>query len=148
MKRFAARTVVATVAVAIASSVGIQRADAVPTANTIEFSYSISQFLSIKAQAPAPYNWSDDGCSASIFASIVNHYFLNQCKRHDFGYRNWRSITGYSSTSALRLAIDDRFHSDMNTRCSQYSVFNPERYTCYATDDSAYLAVRALGSLN
>ena len=94
------------------------------------------------------YNWSDDGCSAKIFSPVVNAYFNDQCKRHDFGYRNWRRITGYSGTSSLRLAIDNKLYSDMKERCSHFSIFNPLRGICYDVADAAYVAVRLGGSLN
>jgi hypothetical protein len=71
--------------------------------------------------------------------------FLDRCKRHDFGYRNWRCTTGRAK---VRLAIDDRFHTDMNDRCGRYSVFNPLRPICYGVAEDAYLAVRAFGRLS
>lgn len=85
-----------------------------------EFLLSLDSFISgPKSKKPAPYNWTDDGCSAPwwTLSQYWSGKFNRACVRHDFGYRNYGSKSklkiGRSNYVHSRQKIDDQFLKDM-----------------------------------
>lgn len=90
---------------------------------------SMAKFV-IEADSPwhdSRLNWSTDFCSglAPLFIEWVNE-FLNACRRHDFGYRNFgmkdSSSRALDPTEERRSLIDDRFLADMMDVCRKQHV--------------------------
>lgn len=65
-------------------------------------------------------DWSSDGCSAPMVGSTGRSFdFTDACRRHDFAYRNYRTIDkGRHWNEKLRHRIDAKFRSDMMTTCA------------------------------
>ena len=85
------------------------------------------------------FNWSDDGCS-TVDDAPEGFNFLRACQRHDFGYRNHRSV-GLSSEQN-RERIDMTFWMDMRRECGQH----PNRYDrCIYFANAYYAGVRNFG---
>ncbi|CAN5418144.1 hypothetical protein BH10ACT1_BH10ACT1_10380 [soil metagenome] len=106
-------------------------------------SMSISSFLAAKRQAPAPYNWNDDGCSNSP-DKPGGFNFLPACQRHDFGYRNYgHGSVKASPSDATRAAVDSRLKADLTKECGRYS--GDQRSSCLSYADTYYAAVRTAG---
>lgn len=91
-------------------------------ANEIMFTHTLGTFISIdKPVHRPPFNWSDDGCSVpwgiKTLAAGYSSRFLNACKRHDFGYRNYGPRSALKLGSAgyfdYRKKIDGKFLNDM-----------------------------------
>ncbi|KAI9786323.1 MAG: hypothetical protein M1816_008064 [Peltula sp. TS41687] len=80
------------------------------------FNLTLSDFLSHKAsQSPPDLQWDDNGCShAPDHPSGFN--FLDACKRHDFGYRNYRNQRRFSERNRRR--IDENLRSDLYRECA------------------------------
>ena len=104
------------------------------------FNRSLSDFGWIRSQQPYAdqLDWSSDGCSASP-DDPFGFTFLPACHRHDFGYRNYRRQGRFNETT--RLAIDNKFRSDMYTICGS-------NWWCRRTADAYYYAVRSFGGLS
>lgn len=106
-----------------------------------------SKYGHYKSTSPYSYklNWNNNGCSSPFDNRVSNFYegvFEKSCDRHDFGYRN-HGVSGLS-----RLAIDDRFHANMDHQClvrydDAWDL--PARGLCYKASDAFYLAVRVGG---
>ncbi|MCA1702491.1 MAG: phospholipase [Actinobacteria bacterium] len=83
-------------------------------------------------------NWSTDLCSTlgPVIVGLlwVNH-FLDACRRHDFGYRNFGQKAVDSKrlevTEARRAFVDKVFRADMLKVCAQRSWW--QRSDCVAT---------------
>ena len=111
----------------------------------IEFDLDITTFarqrFSLRRQYPN-LDWSHDGCSAPIVGSEGRSFnFRTACDRHDFGYRNFKSL-GLFDTST-RTLIDEQLHRDMNRACdSQRRTF---KVRCIAWSEIFYTMVRAAG---
>ena len=111
----------------------------------IEFDLDIITFsrqrFSLRRQYPT-LDWSNDGCSAPIVGSEGRSFnFRTACDRHDFGYRNFKAI-GLFDTST-RTLIDEQLHRDMNKACdSQRRTF---KVRCIAWSEIFYTMVRAAG---
>jgi Prokaryotic phospholipase A2 len=102
------------------------------------FARSLGEFGGIRAQQPHAdqLDWSSDGCSASP-DDPFGFTFLPACHRHDFGYRNYRAQGRF--TESNRLAVDNRFRSDMYGICGS-------NWFCRRTADVYYWAVRQFGA--
>ncbi|KAF2477757.1 uncharacterized protein BDR25DRAFT_330420 [Lindgomyces ingoldianus] len=89
-----------------------------PRAETIQqatdrllFSSTISQFEAARnAKDPSTLEWSSDGCSDSP-DNPLGFNFLPSCHRHDFGYRNYKIQSRF--TSSAKANIDNNFKSDL-----------------------------------
>ncbi|KAH8148003.1 uncharacterized protein LAJ45_08105 [Morchella importuna] len=115
----------------------------VSATNTFLFSVTLPVFLAAKAAGvPTTLDWTDDGCSYSPdYPAGFN--FLSSCKRHDFGYRNFKAQSRF--TEANRLLIDDNFKRDLYNMCGTYGLL--KREVCEGIADVYYEAVRAFGGL-
>lgn len=92
----------------------------------------------------APYNsfdWSTDLCSWSPDRPL-GFDFTRACRRHDFGYRNYKRLGAFTET--VRLRVDNAFYSDLKTACNGYSLV--VRSTCLGTAALYYQAVRNFGA--
>jgi hypothetical protein len=67
----------------------------------------------------------------------------DSCRRHDFGYRNYKEQVRLTSDN--RLKIDDKFKSDMHNECKKYRGLAERK--CKAIADAYYDAVRLFGGL-
>lgn len=70
------------------------------------FSNTLPAFLQARAKQPDGLDWSSDGCS-SASDNPFGFPFLPACQRHDFGYRNYKAQSRFSS--ANRKKIDEKF---------------------------------------
>jgi hypothetical protein len=115
----------------------------VSATNTFLFSVTLPVFLAAKAVGvPTTLDWTDDGCSYSPdYPAGFN--FLSSCKRHDFGYRNFKAQSRF--TEANRLLIDDNLKKDLYNECGTYGWV--QREICEGIADVYYEAVRAFGGL-
>jgi hypothetical protein len=111
----------------------------------IEFDLDIVTFtrqrFSLRRQYPA-LDWTTDGCSAPIVGSEGKSFnFRSACDRHDFGYRNFKNLGLFDTTT--RTLIDEQLHRDMNRACdSQRRTF---KVRCVAWSEIFYTMVRAAG---
>lgn len=93
-----------------------------------------SNFISARNKSPktgldARFDWSSDDCSvpravkfvvpATGIGSVV---FADQCKQHDFGWRNYGNGLRLSRTAGTKLAIDSHFGSLMQARCGAWWI--------------------------
>jgi hypothetical protein len=81
------------------------------------FKASMAEFLEYKnniEERPSWLNWTDNGCSKSADFPL-GFNFLDSCKRHDFGYRNYRELGLLEGSH--RKAIDKNFRQDLRTVC-------------------------------
>ncbi|KAF0647030.1 hypothetical protein K701_25645 [Streptomyces fradiae ATCC 10745 = DSM 40063] len=107
-----------------------------------------------KGKNPYKFNWSTDGCSKSPEKIPGGYDFTFPCHRHDFGYRNYKSLVGHSKfRSQHKKRIDDVFLQDMNQVCNARFWADPltpagrkkAKAACLKTAKKYYSAVRALG---
>ena len=111
----------------------------------IEFDLDIVTFtrqrFSLRRQYPT-LDWTSDGCSAPIVGSEGRSFnFRAACNRHDFGYRNFKALAIFD-TSTRRL-IDEQLRRDMIAYCSsQRRTF---KVRCIAWSEIFYKMVRAAG---
>jgi hypothetical protein len=86
-------------------------------------------------------DWSSDGCS-----SVPDYVFLDPCRHHDFAYRNMPKYNQFR-TALFRKQADDRFYSNMKSRCEErYSWWDPRRSYCKGVAYTYYKGVRLLGA--
>ncbi|GAA1761336.1 MULTISPECIES: phospholipase [Streptomonospora] len=102
------------------------------------FGISLNSFIDVRAQAPYSdqLDWSSDSCSWSP-DEPVGYNFDPGCKRHDFGYRNYKLQNRF--TEANRLAIDNNFRDDL------YGICDGD-WLCQGVADIYYSAVREFGA--
>jgi len=139
--RRAVRGTVVTAAAAAAVVLGTGTAhaiDAVAVTDDYLFNKSLSQFVSIRNQAPNSdqLDWSSDACSWSPDQPL-GFDFKPACWRHDFGYRNYKKQGRFNETT--RLTIDNNFKDDMYTICNGNSI-------CNGAANVYYAAVRQFGA--
>ncbi|GLW11078.1 hypothetical protein Misp01_62060 [Microtetraspora sp. NBRC 13810] len=94
------------------------------------------------AWADYAFDWSTDLCSTSPDQPL-GFDFRMPCRRHDFGYRNYKSVSQFPANKAR---IDDAFYFDMQQVCAGYSGVS--RSTCNGLAWTYYQAVREFGDLN
>ncbi|TKK80967.1 hypothetical protein FDA94_34635 [Herbidospora galbida] len=95
-----------------------------------------------RASANEPLDWSTDNCSFIGDRGVFD--FLKACWRHDFGYRNYKKQSRF--TSANRKLIDDQFRTDMNSICNRHRGLQSYKgVACRAEARVFYEAVRAVG---
>jgi len=74
------------------------------------FSITLPAFTARRnARDPPDLDWSSDGCSSSP-DNPFGFPFTPACDRHDFGYRNYKRQSRF--TSSNRLRIDDNFKKE------------------------------------
>ena len=90
-------------------------------------------------------DWSSDGCSAPVVGGTGRSFdFTDACRRHDFGYRNYKALDdGRHWNERIRRRIDDKFKSDMMSTCA--SRRRTMRTTCRAWALTFFRAVRTWG---
>jgi hypothetical protein len=100
-------------------------------------------------QHPAPFEWSDDGCSGpwGIRATYAN-LFNKPCQMHDFGYRNYGHGLALGPNEDTRAWIDGRFATEMRRLCND--SFNEwwqaaNKAACLSESGYIWAAVRNLG---
>ncbi|ASU82914.1 hypothetical protein CDO52_09045 [Nocardiopsis gilva YIM 90087] len=101
------------------------------------FGVSLSRFITIRDSAPyaGQLDWSSDSCSWSP-DNPVGYNFDPGCKRHDFGYRNYKKQSRF--TEPNRLKIDNNFRDDL------YGICDGD-WLCRGVADIYYNAVREFG---
>ncbi|MER7364862.1 phospholipase [Nonomuraea wenchangensis] len=93
------------------------------------------------AWADYAFDWSTDLCSSSPDQPL-GFDFRMPCRRHDFGYRNYKSVSQFP---ANKSRIDDAFYYDLRQVCAGYSGIS--KATCDGLAWTYYQAVREFGSL-
>jgi hypothetical protein len=93
------------------------------------------------AWADYAFDWSTDLCSSSPDQPL-GFDFRMPCRRHDFGYRNYKAVSQFP---ANKPRIDDAFYYDMRQVCAGYSTI--PRATCNSLAWTYYQAVREFGNL-
>ncbi|KAF8423915.1 phospholipase A2 group [Tirmania nivea] len=120
-----------------------RQTDLIAATDNLLFGVSLASFLASKAaQTPAGLDWTDDGCSSSPDKPL-RFNFLDSCKRHDFGYRNYK-IQG-RFTEANRKRIDDNLKKDLMNECNK--SWGPSKALCQGLANAYYDAVRLYGNL-
>ncbi|HTJ32660.1 MAG TPA: phospholipase [Dactylosporangium sp.] len=87
------------------------------------------------------FDWTTDYCSDSPDQPLGFDFRL-PCQRHDFGYRNYKSIGAFP---ANKSRIDDSFYYDLKAKCATYNAF--VRPACTSLAWTYYQAVKAFGSV-
>jgi hypothetical protein len=110
----------------------------------------ITTFVATAKGGDPWFDWSTDFCSAPLVGTTGRSFdFHDACRRHDFGYRNLRTLEdryGTGSTywnAANRKRVDRQFLTDMKTHCRPRPWY--EESTCRAWAETFYGAVRTLG---
>ncbi|MBX6383577.1 MAG: phospholipase [Microbispora sp.] len=94
-----------------------------------------------QAWADYGFDWSTDLCSSSPDQPL-GFDFRMPCRRHDFGYRNYKAVNLFSANKAH---VDDAFYFDMRQVCAGYS--GVAKSTCDGLAWTYYQAVKQFGSL-
>lgn len=87
------------------------------------------------------FDWSTDLCSASPDQPL-GFDFRMPCRRHDFGYRNYKAVGQFDANKAR---VDDAFYFDMKQVCAGYSGI--PKATCNSLAWTYYQAVKNFGSI-
>jgi hypothetical protein len=93
------------------------------------------------AWADYAFDWSTDYCSDSPDNPLGFDFKLS-CARHDFGYRNYKRLSLFTSTTKAR--VDSALYEDLKRKCATYNVF--VRPACYSLAWTYYQAVKTFGS--
>jgi len=90
---------------------GLPRAEtAVAVTDQILFSISLPAFTTRRnARNPPTLDWASDDCTSSP-DNPLGFPFKPACHRHDFGYRNYRAQSRF--TTANKLSIDNNFKKE------------------------------------
>ncbi|QUC16037.1 uncharacterized protein UV8b_00278 [Ustilaginoidea virens] len=103
------------------------------------FELTLPEFMAEReARNPESVNWNSDGCTDSP-DNPFHFPFLPACRRHDFGYNNYRSQNRWAVSAKRR--IDENFLMDLDFQCK--SVWATK--ACKALARVYYLAVRKFG---
>ncbi len=92
-------------------------------------------------------NWAHNGCSAPwVYPAVPfgNRYFMDACRRHDFGYRNFGSGLALDQSEDMRHRIDVQLLRDMRFICDNLGLV--ARVPCHEVATQYYAAVRTFGS--
>ncbi|HKZ24306.1 MAG TPA: phospholipase A2 [Acidimicrobiia bacterium] len=94
-------------------------------------------------------DWTTDDCSAPFVGSTGTSFdFTQPCRRHDFGYRNYKRVEGEFVENAWseisKLQVDDTLLFDARQHCSARPIYLKAQ--CYAWAQTFYWAVRTVGS--
>lgn len=112
--------------------------------DNILFQIPLGDFLKAKAaRDPAGLDWTDDGCSKAPDRPL-GYNFLDSCKRHDFGYRNFKGQKRFTEDN--RAKVDQRLKDDLYAECRKYSGLKSVKgVECRRIADVYYAAVRKYG---
>jgi len=88
------------------------------------------------------FDWSTDYCSNSPDQPL-GFDFRMSCWRHDFGYRNYKSVGLFPSN---KDHVDSAFYADLKRKCATYNFF--VRPSCYSLAWTYYEAVHLFGNLS
>ena len=100
------------------------------------------------------FNWSTNGYNSSPEKLPGGYDFTYSCHRHDFGYRNYKTIVGKTAWRRdHKKRIDDVFLQDMRKACQYKPWADPltpamrkkMKAACLKTADKYYAAVRVAG---
>jgi hypothetical protein len=96
-------------------------------------------FLAEKVLAPAPFDWSSDGCTGTppSWAEV----FDQPCQQHDFGYRNLGRGLALRPSERVRAWVDRRLLEELRSVCAQLTR-GLGRTRCRARARAMYAAVR------
>lgn len=94
------------------------------------------------AWAEYGFDWSSDLCSASPDQPLGFDFRL-ACRRHDFGYRNYKALKRFP---AHKARLDRAFYADMKRVCTPYTRL--DKATCRGLAWAYYQAVRRFGHVN
>jgi hypothetical protein len=94
-------------------------------------------------------DWTTDDCSAPVVGSTgLSFDFTHPCRRHDFGYRNFKRVEAEFAEEAWneisKLQVDDTLLLDERQHCSARPIYLKAQ--CYAWAQTFYWAVRTFGS--
>jgi hypothetical protein len=87
------------------------------------------------------FDWATDFCTSGP-DQPSGFDFRMSCRRHDFGYRNYRRLGAFS---ANKSRVDRAFLADMDRKCATYNIF--VRPVCYGIASLYYDAVVNFGDL-
>ncbi|MEH1167189.1 phospholipase [Micromonospora sp. CPCC 205539] len=93
------------------------------------------------AWAEYGFNWSTDYCSSSP-DNPLGFTFNMSCYRHDFGYRNYKSVGQFP---ANKSQLDSALYEDLKRVCTRYNAV--VRPACYSLAWTYYQAVSIFGSV-
>ena len=114
-------------------------------AHTLMFRTPLATFIEISQSShrDGRLDWSSDGCSAPVVGSTGRTFdFTAACQRHDFGYRNFKTLDkGKWWTSSMRHRIDRVFQQDMLRDCERRA--KSTRKICQTWAKAFFRAVRA-----
>ncbi|CAH0020937.1 unnamed protein product [Clonostachys rhizophaga] len=110
----------------------------------ILFSITLPAFTTRRnAKNPPTLDWSSDNCSWSP-DNPLGFPFEPGCNRHDFGYRNYKKQTRF--TTANKLKIDNNFKKDDAFLSLYYQCRNQSlKSVCEALANVYYEVVRRVG---
>ncbi|MBO3749499.1 phospholipase [Streptosporangiaceae bacterium NEAU-GS5] len=94
------------------------------------------------AWADYTFDWSTDLCSSSPDQPL-GFDFRMPCRRHDFGYRNYKAVNMFP---ANKSHVDDAFYFDLLQVCAGYGGIS--KATCQGLAWTYYQAVKQFGALN
>lgn len=100
------------------------------------------------AQNLSCLNWSSDGCSYVPDKVRGVYDFKPSCRRHDFGYRNYKKQNRCSQK--FKDSIDQNFKKDMKNYChNKYKHWyqKGEKKLCQEAADKYYDGVRDFGKV-
>ena len=108
------------------------------------FQTSLADFLSAKGQkTPGGLDWFDNGCT-KVPDKPTGFNFLDACKRHDFGYGNYKIQKRCSESQ--RAQVDENFKKDMYDECAKYTGLQAFKgISCRVNADIYFKGVRAVG---
>jgi hypothetical protein len=114
------------------------------------FQDSMATFSAARSKkSPSCYDWNSDECTGLPFLGTPDepygYKFKPSCRRHDFGYQNFRREGRCNATNKKK--IDDQFKRDLYDVCSKYSglLHAWEGVRCRRIADAYHVAVRNLG---
>ena len=158
------RQVLAAVVAAVLSVSGLvagQRAVALgPSAPSLDRAIAVfyrdtASFLVLKRLRGGGFDWSDDGCSVppSLRVSVpalsyASRVFVDECRQHDFAYRNFGGRLHLDTSAARRRSVDSFFYAQLRRRCSRADMRGVlRRRVCLGYARAFYYAVRMFGRL-
>ena len=153
----------ASVAMAVCVALGVggtaahaQRAVPSPSKHAVVLIYyqSTAEFMAVKRRRPAGFDWGDDGCSVPPSLRVAlrtlryaARMFADECRQHDFAYRNFGGRMGLDRSEAQRAVVDRHFYEQMKLRCRRALSGRVQRAMCRLYARAFYMSVRAFGHL-
>jgi hypothetical protein len=79
---------------------------------------------------------------------VAKLFLADQCKQHDFGYRNFGGSLRLDPTESRRRSVDDWFYGRMNARCGVWWIrYSGNELVCRTNALLYYTAVRHFGRM-